>query len=58
MSSEAVDSVLKELDAFGKQTLIVCNKIDNRPNREPAESYGCSAFTGQRGDLRARKKAV
>src|SRR6058998_4359420 len=36
---EAVDAVLKELDAFGKQTLIVFNKIDNLPNRELAESY-------------------
>src|SRR5438046_9351451 len=26
---EAVDAVIKELDAFGKQTLIVLNKIDN-----------------------------
>ena len=46
---EAVDSVIKELDAFGKQTLIVFNKIDKLPppspgygvagNRELAESY-------------------
>jgi GTP-binding protein HflX len=36
---EAVDSVIKELDAFGKQTLIIFNKIDNLPNRELAESY-------------------
>jgi GTPase len=36
---EAVDGVIKELDAFGKQTLIVFNKIDNLPNRELAESY-------------------
>src|SRR6266404_2677507 len=36
---EAVDSVIKELDAFGKQTLIVFNKIDNLSNRELAESY-------------------
>src|SRR6478672_4715377 len=35
----AVDSVVKELDAFGKQTLIVFNKIDNLPNRELAEVY-------------------
>src|SRR2546428_2121518 len=35
----AVDAVIKELDAFGKQTLIVFNKIDNLPNRELAESY-------------------
>src|SRR5213592_2493853 len=36
---EAVDGVIKELDAFGKQTLIVFNKIDNLPNRELGESY-------------------
>src|SRR5438045_6938017 len=36
---EAVDTVIKELDAFGKQTLIVFNKIDNLPNRELVESY-------------------
>src|SRR6201984_1042264 len=36
---EAVDRVIKELDAYGKQTLIVFNKIDNLPNRELAESY-------------------
>src|SRR5439155_2803319 len=36
---EAVDSVIKELDAYGKQTLIVFNKIDKLPNRELAESY-------------------
>ena len=35
----AVDAVTKELDAYGKQTLIVFNKIDNLPNRELAESY-------------------
>jgi GTP-binding protein HflX len=29
---EAVDAVIKELDAFGKQTLIVFNKIDNLEN--------------------------
>ena len=29
---EAVDSVIKELNAFGKQTLIVFNKIDNLGN--------------------------
>jgi GTPase len=35
----AVDSVIKELDAFGKQTLIVFNKIDKIDNRELADSY-------------------
>jgi GTP-binding protein HflX len=36
---EAVENVVKELDAFGKQTLIVFNKIDNLANRELAETY-------------------
>jgi GTP-binding protein HflX len=36
---EAVDAVIKELDAFGKQTLIVFNKIDNLENRDLVESY-------------------
>jgi len=36
---EAVDNVIKELDAFGKQTLIVFNKIDNLVNREVADTY-------------------
>lgn len=36
---EAVDAVIKELDAFGKQTLIVFNKIDNLTDRELAETY-------------------
>src|SRR5438445_11116780 len=52
---EAVDGVIKELDAFGKQTLIVFNKIDNLPNREVAECYAkrspgsvaISAHTGE-----------
>jgi GTP-binding protein HflX len=35
----AVDGVIKELDAYGKQTLIVFNKIDNLSNRELAASY-------------------
>jgi GTPase len=36
---EAVENVIKELDAFGKQTLIVFNKIDNVQNRELIETY-------------------
>jgi GTP-binding protein HflX len=36
---EAVDKVTKELDAYGKQTLIVFNKIDNLAERELAETY-------------------
>src|SRR4051812_6968572 len=35
----AVDNVVKELDAFGKQTLIVFNKIGKLPNGDLAESY-------------------
>jgi GTP-binding protein HflX len=36
---DAVDAVIKELDAFGKQTLIVFNKIDNLTGRDLAETY-------------------
>jgi len=36
---EAVDRVIKELDAYGKQTLIVFNKIDNLPNREVVDAH-------------------
>jgi GTPase len=36
---EAVDKVTTELDAYGKQTLIVFNKIDNLADRELAETY-------------------
>ena len=36
---EAVDAVIKELDAFGKQTLIVFNKIDKLENRELVDAY-------------------
>src|SRR5258708_29610396 len=36
---EAVDRVTKELDAYGKQTLIVFNKIDNLANRAVVDSY-------------------
>ena len=36
---DAVGAVIKELDAFGKQTLIVFNKIDNLESRELAGIY-------------------
>ncbi len=36
---DAVDAVIKELDAFGKQTLIVFNKIDNLTDRDLAKTY-------------------
>ena len=36
---EAVENVIKELDAFGKQTVIVFNKIDHVPNRDLIETY-------------------
>ncbi len=57
---EAVDAVIKELDAFGKQAVIVFNKIDNLEGRELAETYvkkfpgsvAISARTGEGvGDL-------
>jgi GTPase len=52
---EAVDTVIKELDAFGKQTLIVFNKIDNLENRELAETYvkhfpGSAAISARTGE--------
>jgi GTP-binding protein HflX len=56
----AVDAVIKELDAFGKQTLIVFNKIDTAKNPELTQSYlkrfpgsvAISARTGEGvGDL-------
>src|SRR5260370_17602540 len=36
---EAVEGVIKELDAFGKQTLIVFNKIDNPATRDLTQPY-------------------
>src|SRR3989442_8240557 len=36
---EAVETVIKELDAFGKQTMIVFNKIDHLENRELVDTY-------------------
>jgi len=50
---EAVDSVIKELDAFSKQTLIVFNKIDNLENGaggNRATSTGEPARVDARGD--------
>jgi GTP-binding protein HflX len=52
---QAVDSVLNELGAFGKQTLIVFNKVDLLKNPDLAKSYrqrfpgsvAMSAKTGQ-----------
>ena len=55
---EAVDDVIKELDAFGKQTLIVFNKIDNLPNRELARVLHDSAFPGVSRSPRALAKAL
>jgi GTPase len=57
---EAVDNVIKELDAYGKQTVIVFNKIDRLENGELADAYmqrfpgsvAISACTGARvGEL-------
>jgi GTP-binding protein HflX len=42
---EAVDAVIKELGAFGKQTLMVFNKIDALPNEELIKAY-TSRFRG------------
>src|ERR1700760_267641 len=36
---EAVDNVVKELDAYGKQTLLVFNKIDNVRDRDLVDAY-------------------
>jgi GTPase len=36
---KAVDRVIKELDAYGKQTLLVFNKIDLLPDRELIDAY-------------------
>jgi GTPase len=36
---EAVDGVIKELDAYGKQTVIVFNKIDNLTDRDLVKPY-------------------
>ena len=36
---EAVDNVIKELDAWGKQTVIVFNKIDNLPDHDLVAAY-------------------
>jgi GTP-binding protein HflX len=36
---EAVDNVIKELDAYGKQTLIVFNKIDCLSDRDRMQAY-------------------
>jgi len=36
---EAVENVIKELNAFGKQTVIVFNKIDQLQNRDLIETY-------------------
>ena len=58
---EAVDAVIKELGAFGKQTLIIFNKIDALPNRSLVEAH-LEKFPGQRRDLGAdrgrRRRAV
>jgi GTPase len=56
---EAVESVIKELDAFGKQTLIVFNKTDNIENRELMETYlkrfpGSVAISALKGEGVAR----
>jgi GTP-binding protein HflX len=52
---EAVDNVTKELGAFGKQTLIVFNKIDALESREIVEVYqrkfpGSVAISARNGE--------
>ena len=42
---EAVDTVIKEIGAYGKQTLIVFNKIDLLENPDLASTY-CRRFPG------------
>src|ERR1700704_1638587 len=42
---EAVDNVIKELDAYGKQTVIVFNKLDAVENTDLTDSY-CRRFPG------------
>src|SRR5256714_12751923 len=56
---EAVESVTKELDAFGKQTLIVFNKIDKLKNGELVQIYlerfpGSVAISARTGESIAR----
>jgi GTP-binding protein HflX len=36
---EAVDKVIKELDAYGKQTLVIFNKIDQLADRDLVNGY-------------------
>src|SRR6185503_187146 len=51
---EAVNTVVKELGAFGKQTLMVFNKIDLLENEELVEAYtkkfpGSVAISARKG---------
>ncbi len=47
---EAVDAVIKEIGAYGKQTLVIFNKIDVLVDRSLVEAH-LEKFPGQRGDL-------
>ena len=52
---EAVDTVIKELGAYGKQTLMIFNKIDLVPNKELASFFlekfpGSVAISAQTGE--------
>ena len=52
---EAVDRVIIELNAYGKETLLVFNKIDLLPNRELVDSYlkrfsGSAAISARTGE--------
>jgi GTP-binding protein HflX len=52
---EAVDNVIKELDAYGKQTLVVFNKIDQVTDRDLVNAYlqrfpGSAAISARTGE--------
>src|SRR6478672_78008 len=52
---EAVDNVIKELDAYGKQTLVVFNKIDQVTDRDLVNGYlhrfpGSAAISARTGE--------
>ena len=52
---EAVNTVMKELDAFGKQTLLVFNKMDAVANAEHVAGLS-EKISGQRRDLGADRR--
>ena len=52
---EAVDAVIKEIGAYGKQTLMVFNKIDALADRELVAGLS-RKISGQRGDFGADRR--